>query len=716
MRSNKILFTFSLGFLLLTFFSYIVKAAPSVNNGGRTFGYYQVDGDNETKDRWFTLPGPAGQTYGYDVYSSVHSSDPGTFSVDICGFGSSGIVFCRTPYNTGFSAGFSSVIGSDTYSIDLGNLMSSYELTVHIRVDSSSHYGTGTNLTAYGRYVQMNSITASPNPITQGQGTTLSWDGVNVQDGGITISGSDGSSWSNLSLGQQISVSPSSTTTYTLRALGPTGSGPGYSYVSTTVTVNNPPPPGPGPFSMSGNAYCNPNGNNTIVDLNWAPATNASYYNITGNYGIPGGNGITGTSFEYFERKGVSLLYYVTAYNAYGWSQSNRLSLSACPAPSVTFSANPNTVAYNSTSTLSYSSTNSYVCSISGGSIGQSIAPNTSGQISTGNLTATTTYTFTCSDPDGGYASSRSITINVSQPPVPTVNFSASPTTLSWNNSGAILSWSSSDATSCTASGEWSGSVGTNGSRGTGALLVGTHNYILTCTGIGGSTSQNATVTVSPPTPNTPTNVIATEPDYCASGPAVTTNWTYSDPSGSPQNAYQVQITNTGNFNSPIYDSCTAQNTCASGNSSWSNFTGQGILQFNTTYKARVRTWNSYGVVSAWSGSSNSWKTPLYAFPQTDFSWTANGILNNPSPPLNKPVQFTDLTVFGGNPGGRIWGWVFGDGGSSATQNPTHTYITQGSYYTTLTATDSANQSCSRTKGPLIIQKPIPQWREVAPR
>lgn len=225
------------------------------------------------------------------------------------------------------------------------------------------------------------------------------------------------------------------------------------------------------------------------------------------------------------------------------------------------------------------------------------------------------------------------------------------------------------------------------------------------------------TITVAPPpTPNAPTNITVTQPNYCVSGPAATIGWTYSDPSGSPQQSYQVQIDEQGSFQVPEYDSCVNQNTCAPGNVSNSNFTGQGILLFNKTYKTRVRVWNSYGQVSGWTVVSGNFNTPPYAYPQVDFSWIANGILNNPSPPLNKPVDFTDATIFNGNPNGRRWDWGFGGGGSSTLQNPSRTYVAEGSYYVTLTATDNANQVCARTKGPLIIQKPIPRWREIAPR
>lgn len=218
-------------------------------------------------------------------------------------------------------------------------------------------------------------------------------------------------------------------------------------------------------------------------------------------------------------------------------------------------------------------------------------------------------------------------------------------------------------------------------------------------------------ITVTNPPPNNPSNVTLTPSDFCVA-PGVIVSWTYSDPSGSPQSAYQVQMTEFGKaFNKK-------NNVVDTGkvlSSSTSYFVAQSNLAFNKTYQARVKVWNSFDQESGW-GNSGNWKTPQFPYPQTSFTWTANGIPENPSPPINKPVNFTDQTVFSdGNPNGRRWSWVFGDSGTSTQQNPSHTYLVEGSFYVTLTATDNSNQSCSLTRGPLYLQKPIPYWREIAP-
>jgi hypothetical protein len=78
-------------------------------------------------------------------------------------------------------------------------------------------------------------------------------------------------------------------------------------------------------------------------------------------------------------------------------------------------------------------------------------------------------------------------------PPPPVVTLTASPTSVAYGAS-STLTWSSRDATSCTASGAWSGTQATAGSASTGALNFDS-TFTLTCTGPGGSTSASVTVT-----------------------------------------------------------------------------------------------------------------------------------------------------------------------------------------------------------------------------
>lgn len=396
---------------------------------------------------------------------------------------------------------------------------------------------------------------------------------------------------------------------------------------------------------------------------------------------------------------------------------------SSCPAPTASLTASPNPVNYNTASTLTWSSTHTHPnsCSIPG------LVTNgpTSGSVSTGNLTSNQTYTVTCQGLNGSPVS-ESVTVTV---PAPTADIRCDningPCNLSWNGS-SLIEWCGSNAQACANAASCSvtrnGSPwasGTSGAQSTGAQIVpGTFTYALTCSG-NGSASDNAQVVVANPIPAT-SNVTVMQPDYCVSGPAATVGWDYSDPAGSPQSSYQVQITNIGNFNNPLYDSCIpAPGSCASGYSSNSNFTGQGVLQFNTTYKARVRTWNGYNQPSAWV-ESNSFLTPNHAYPNVNPSYQFTWSPLNPA--INKPVQFIDRTLFAPTSNNKQWSWVFvpagGGSGSSTAQSPAYSFNTEGVYQVTERVRDNAmppGQYCSYTQA-INIQKPIPVWKEIAPR
>jgi hypothetical protein len=79
------------------------------------------------------------------------------------------------------------------------------------------------------------------------------------------------------------------------------------------------------------------------------------------------------------------------------------------------------------------------------------------------------------------------------KPPSPVITFTASPAAPDVGGT-TTLTWSVQNATSCQASGGWSGSKALTGSETTGALSV-TTTFTLTCTGIGGTTAVDRVVT-----------------------------------------------------------------------------------------------------------------------------------------------------------------------------------------------------------------------------
>jgi PKD repeat protein len=75
----------------------------------------------------------------------------------------------------------------------------------------------------------------------------------------------------------------------------------------------------------------------------------------------------------------------------------------------------------------------------------------------------------------------------------------------------------------------------------------------------------------------------------------------------------------------------------------------------------------------------------------TAFAPTASFTFLPSSPVVGQAVQFTDSSV--GSP--TQWSWTFGDGGTSAVQNPSHAFTTAGTFTVSLTA---GNASGSHTR------------------
>jgi hypothetical protein len=161
------------------------------------------------------------------------------------------------------------------------------------------------------------------------------------------------------------------------------------------------------------------------------------------------------------------------------------------PAPTVTLSASPTSVSAGGTSTLSWSTTHASACTASGSWNG---AKAVTGSEGTGALSANATYTLSCTGEGGSGQASTTVTVSNASP-APTVTLGASPTIVASGGS-STLTWSTANATSCTASGGWSGAKATSGTQGTGALAA-TTSFTLNCTGGGGSAQSSVTVTVS---------------------------------------------------------------------------------------------------------------------------------------------------------------------------------------------------------------------------
>jgi hypothetical protein len=105
------------------------------------------------------------------------------------------------------------------------------------------------------------------------------------------------------------------------------------------------------------------------------------------------------------------------------------------------------------------------------------------------------TYQLTYSAVPDATAGAGLFALAIDSAPLPTVALSASPTSITAGESVA-LTWTSTDATTCAASGGWSGTQATSGTGIAQGPLQATTTFTLQCSGAGGN-SAPASVTVT---------------------------------------------------------------------------------------------------------------------------------------------------------------------------------------------------------------------------
>ena len=220
------------------------------------------------------------------------------------------------------------------------------------------------------------------------------------------------------------------------------------------------------------------------TQLSWT-SSNAS--NCTASGGWSGNKSTSGsTNFSNL----LSGKTYSLTCTGPGGSASDSVSVMVAgpTASSVNLTASSSSLPFNGATTLSWSSINTTGCTASGDWSGSKA---TSGSQTMSALISNRVFSLSCSGPGGTASDTVNITVAA---PSPTLSFSASPGSVSQNGS-TTLSWNSTDATSCVASGDWSGNKSISGSESTGSLTID-NQYTLTCDGAGGSVNESVNVTV----------------------------------------------------------------------------------------------------------------------------------------------------------------------------------------------------------------------------
>jgi hypothetical protein len=180
--------------------------------------------------------------------------------------------------------------------------------------------------------------------------------------------------------------------------------------------------------------------------------------------------------------------------SGYGFIQADAaLPLVPPGAPTLTLGAT--TVGIGHSTTLSWASNNAISCTASGSWSGS--LHNTGSQTITPTAAGVNTYTLSCSN-NAGVSQATSVQLTVTTPPsAPTLTLASASITL---GGSTTITWTSTNATSCTASGSWTGTLATSGTKTLTPAAAGATTYSLTCANAGGSsTASSVTLTTVAP-------------------------------------------------------------------------------------------------------------------------------------------------------------------------------------------------------------------------
>lgn len=192
--------------------------------------------------------------------------------------------------------------------------------------------------------------------------------------------------------------------------------------------------------------------------------------------------------------------------------------------------------------------------------------------------------------------------------------------------------------------------------------------------------------------------------------------WTYSDPDGDSQSAYQIQVDQIQVDTNSLFESPLTLDTgkTLSGVNSYIYPTSCSFcavfnpLIYNNTYYWRVRVWDSKDAVSNWA-NGDTFATQPHAAPSASYSWDPL------SPNANQPTDFTPQT----QGASYTYNWAFPDGNpsSSVDQKPRKVkFSSTGAKSTSLIIKDSDNLSCGAQRTVNVGGTPTtPGWIEIPP-
>jgi hypothetical protein len=360
------------------------------------------------------------------------------------------------------------------------------------------------------------SLSLSPTTIQQGQSATLTWSTNNAEH--VYLNGSE------VYRNGSKTVSPSSTTTYTLVATHDDHRASD----TETLTVTSSSGGGGDDGTLRASLTASPD---TIQlgqssTLTWTTSGAEHVYLNGVEVSQSGSRTVSPSSTRTYALLAV--------HDANRVSDTATVTVSGTtpPPPPVvsppTASLTPASTTINAgqSATLTWSTTNATSVTMNG----SPVALNGSQAYSP---TATTTYTLVATNSAGSATATANVTVTAAPPPpaqMPTASLSANPTSIQTGQS-TTLTWSTTNATSVTMNGS---PVALNGSQAYSPTATTT--YTLVATNSAGSANATATVTVTappppppPPPPPAPTALLTAMPTSIQSGQSSTLQWSTSN-------------------------------------------------------------------------------------------------------------------------------------------------------------------------------------------
>jgi hypothetical protein len=204
-------------------------------------------------------------------------------------------------------------------------------------------------------------------------------------------------------------------------------------------------------------------------------------------------------------------------------SSSEETDTAGSSTPTLIISAAPQSVAYDGSTELTWTSSHVNQCVASGDWTG---GRATNGSITLSNLTSDALFTITCTTDSGEISKSVSVTV-APLASAPELTFSASSSQVSVN-APVELNWNSRNTDSCVASGDWSGSKDLSGTE-TISAVTNNSQFVLQCEGPAGTITRSLSVTVDGTTLNPPSlSFSATQVSLDYDG-STTLQWSVSD-------------------------------------------------------------------------------------------------------------------------------------------------------------------------------------------